>query len=114
MSKETLEILNTIFGFGGDAISFAGAFMIAWKEAGEYSRVREEIGASEAYKENPGFEKVLIEAHGIPVRGPEAVKMSLAKRASNISRQGAGVLALGFVFLLVARVCETIVRHRDN
>jgi hypothetical protein len=114
MSKETLEILNTIFGFGGDAISFAGAFMIAWKEAGEYNRVLEEIVASEVYKENPGFQKVVIEDQGVAVRGPEDVKMSLAKRASNISRQGAGVLALGFVFLLVARMCETIGRHRYN
>jgi hypothetical protein len=111
MCKETLEILNTIFGFAGDTISFAGAFMIAKKEAGEYSRVKQEVGAGKAFEENPELKKIRIEIDGVPVQTGEDVKMSLAKRASHISRQGAGVLAVGFVFLFLARVCESLVRY---
>lgn len=111
VTKETLEVLNTISGFLGDTITFIGAFMIAVKEAGEYKRLRQEVGASKAYKENPKLKQLLIEVDGLLVQNGEDVKVILAKRASNISRRGAQVLAVGFGFLIIARVCETIVRY---
>lgn len=104
----SVEILAKIFGFAGDAATFAGALMLALKEAGEEKRVRQAVGTAKAYAEHPELKEILVVVDSVPIKAGEDVEIILAKRASNISRHGAWVLAAGFICLLGSRILEAV------
>lgn len=105
MSAETIA---RCFGFLGDATTFAGALVLALKEAKEEDRTHEVIATEDTLAKFPELREILIELDGVILQKPGDVELAVAKRASRKSRIGAWILAAGFVFLFLARLIETL------
>jgi len=93
-------------GFLGDATTFAGAFILAMKEAGEEKRARQKLGTVTAIETYPELKKITIDIEGIVIEKKEDLEIAFARGPSRRSRLGACILAIGFVFLFLSRFAE--------
>jgi hypothetical protein len=100
-----LQIIGHSAGLFGDALNLLGAYILA-KDVLD----REREWAEEKDLEELG--KQLREAgipaiyEGIPITRPNAVALSIVVRAVKRGRVGFTLMGIGFVFLIVYRVCE--------
>ena len=98
---------DTLFGFGGAVLNFAGGLLLAWDAIGAeryYHRIREMTS---------NFSKPLTE--GLPfvldaqiVKDKEGVQQIVVRRSATRAKWGFLLVAFGFLFQLVVQVLDKI------
>lgn len=104
----SLEMAAQIIGLVGDVVTFSGAIVLAIREAGEGQRAIEVEGTTKVLSKYPEMQKLTIQIDEVIVRDEGDVEIGVAGRSSRRARLGAGIIAVGFLFLLVSRALEML------
>ena len=104
----SMDLAIQLIGLLGDGITFTGAYILAMREAGEKDRTEEALATVHAIEQIPGLRRLIVEIDGIVIKNKDDIEIAIAQRSSKRARLGARILAVGFLFLFVARGLETV------
>lgn len=108
----SLETAAHILGLIGDAVTFGGAFLLAKREAGEGEREVEIQATGKAFKKyQKELSRVRIKIDETEVKNEGDIAIAIIGRSTKMARTGAGIIAIGFLFLFLARICELLAEH---
>jgi len=92
-------------GLGGDTLTFVGAMILAIDAVGRQKEFQK-IQRTAATVRDPLLKKVKFTKDGISLTSHDDVELVFIHRSVKRALCGSVILALGFVCLLLARICE--------
>jgi hypothetical protein len=104
----SVDLAIQVVGLLGDGITFTGAYILAKREAGEKDRTQEVLATVHAIEHFPELGRLKLEIDGIVIANKDDVEIAVAQRSSRQALWGKRILAIGFFFIFVARLLETI------
>jgi hypothetical protein len=103
--------LTAILGIVGDSLTFTGGVILAFdalRRETEFRRRKELDKAVESLK------GIKLTQNGIVVLNDESTELVFIRQSVRRALWGAGILMIGFLFLLATRFAELVIGHTSN
>jgi hypothetical protein len=102
---------STILGLIGDALTFTGALILALDALRRQTEFRKTKQLQKAVESLDGIK---LTQDGIVLLNNESVELVLIRQSVKRALWGAGILTLGFIFLLATRIIELIAQLTEH
>jgi hypothetical protein len=106
-----MSTMTVVLGVVGDTLTFIGGAVLAWdaiRREREFQKRKDMVAGLQDLKD------INFVQNGIPLINEMAAELVFVRQSVRRSKWGAGILTLGFIFLLCTRIVETAMGATGN